>query len=631
MAKLPEKIGKYKITSLIATGGMGAVYKAVHPTLRRFVILKKLTLRGSAQITERFKREARILMDFRNESIVNVYDHFKEGNSWYIVLEYIDGMSLEDLIKRERYLPSDLALYIFLHACKALKYAHDKNVIHRDIKPANILLSKKGEVKLVDFGIAVSSEDSDSGLTREGMTLGTPSYMSPEQFENSKNVDKRADIYSMGVMLYEMVTGKRPFPGNLSPEAIALIQKGKYKHAKSINPSVSRPVSRILAKTIQPKPSRRFQNLQEAIKKVSVIYKGGEEEAYKSCLAGIVKGKKAAPVEKKKTHFLMKLAFIVLPVLLLLIAGGYGAVKTGIVYEILSPGEYGALQIEVRVPKDYKQPADYFLDAIIFSETNEGVVPLDGVTVRFILNKQNENEEYLAFTSQKIYLKTDNYRIKVMIEANLIWNSIFLAPRVIQKQRDMESDLLLFDLEAVPRIPIEIDYLVTDQITGKNLSAGTVLEVKVGNSWVKEDRLSRDLLTGSVHRFRFTNEGYYTEYFTLMIRRDQRLLNFKVELIPRPGKVRINSDIKGLVLKINGSDTYLTGGIKRELKKTERTSEEGSEEGTELLLPPGEYRFGVERGKEITEATVTVLPDKTSELRVHYNQEDKVISLTVHE
>ncbi|MCK4541812.1 MAG: protein kinase, partial [Spirochaetales bacterium] len=445
--------------------------------------------------------------------------------------------------------------------------------------------------------------------------------------ENSKNVDKRADIYSMGVMLYEMVTGKRPFPGNLSPEAIALIHKGKYKHAKSINPSVSRPVSRIIAKTIQPKPSRRFQNLQEAIKKVSVIYKGGEEEAYKSCLAGIVKGKKATPVEKKKPHFLMKLAFIVLPVLLLLIAGGYGAVKTGMVYEILSPGEYGALRIEVRVPKDYKQPTDYFLDAIIFSETDEGVVPLDGVTVRFTLNNQDENEDHLTFTSQKIYLKTDNYRVKVMIEENLFWNTIFLAPRVIQKQRDVESVLLRFDLEAVPRIPIEIDYLVTDQITGKNLSAGTVLEVKVGNSWVRADQLSKDLLTGSVHRFRFTNEGYYTEYFTLMIRRDQRLLNFKVELIPRPGKVRINSDIKGLVLKINGSDTYLTGGIKRELKKTERTSEEGAE----LLLPPGEYRFGVEKGKEITEANVTVLPDKTSELRVHYDQEDNVISLTVHE
>ena len=254
-------------------------------------------------------------------------------------------------------------------------------------------------------------------------------------------------------------------------------------------------------------------------------------------------------------------------------------------------------------------------------------MPLDGVTVRFTLNNQDENEDHLTFTSQKIYLKTDNYRVKVMIEENLFWNTIFLAPRVIQKQRDVESVLLRFDLEAVPRIPIEIDYLVTDQITGKNLSAGTVLEVKVGNSWVRADQLSKDLLTGSVHRFRFTNEGYYTEYFTLMIRRDQRLLNFKVELIPRPGKVRINSDIKGLVLKINGSDTYLTGGIKRELKKTERTSEEGAE----LLLPPGEYRFGVEKGKEITEANVTVLPDKTSELRVHYDQEDNVISLTVHE
>ena len=217
MAKIPESIGKYKITAEIARGGMGAVYKAVHPTLKRNVILKKLILKGSATVTERFKREARIMMDFKNDYIVNVYDHFKQGSFYNIVLEYVDGIALNRLIRQERYLPNDITLLIFRDCCRALKYAHSKNVIHRDIKPGNILLSKAGEVKLVDFGIAVSM-DEEAGLTRDGVTLGTPSYMAPEQFESTKSVDKRADIYSMGVMLYEMVTGKKPFPGNFSPE-----------------------------------------------------------------------------------------------------------------------------------------------------------------------------------------------------------------------------------------------------------------------------------------------------------------------------------------------------------------------------------------------------------------------------
>ena len=170
-------VGKYEVTIKIAEGGMGAVFKAKHPTLNRDVILKKLTLKRSASITERFKREARLMIDFSNDNIVQVYDHFKEGNSYYIVMEFVDGIDLGDLIKKKRYLSNEMALLIFYEICKALKYAHDKNVIHRDIKPDNILISKEGEVKLTDFGIATSKDEEEKELTTAGMTLGTPAYI----------------------------------------------------------------------------------------------------------------------------------------------------------------------------------------------------------------------------------------------------------------------------------------------------------------------------------------------------------------------------------------------------------------------------------------------------------------------
>ena len=129
----PRKIGKYELIAKVAQGGMGALYKARHPTLDRVVLLKKLEFRGGSGSVERFRREARLMMDFKNEHIVQVYDHFKEGSHFYIVEEYVDGISLEALIRRERYLSTDAAMLIFLEVCKALKYAHDKQVIHRDI------------------------------------------------------------------------------------------------------------------------------------------------------------------------------------------------------------------------------------------------------------------------------------------------------------------------------------------------------------------------------------------------------------------------------------------------------------------------------------------------------------------
>ena len=152
-----KKIGKYELIGKIAQGGMGALYTAKHPTLERVVLLKKLAIHGGGQVVERFKREARLMMDLNSERIAQVYDHFKEGPNYYIVEEYVDGVSLDALIRKERYLGNDAAMLIFYEVCRGLKFAHDRQVIHRDIKPGNILISGHGEVKLADFGIATSA------------------------------------------------------------------------------------------------------------------------------------------------------------------------------------------------------------------------------------------------------------------------------------------------------------------------------------------------------------------------------------------------------------------------------------------------------------------------------------------
>ena len=197
---------------------MGVVYKAIHPSLKRYVVIKKMTARNRSGNAERFKKEAQILLDLQSPYIVHLFDYFTEAGYRYMVEELVDGAALDNLIKKQVSLPVPVAMLLMQDSCYALKYAHSKEIVHRDIKPGNILISKRGEIKLADFGIA-----SDSGLsgdadteTKTGIALGTPAYMPPEQFEDSSSVDNRADIYALGIMLYEMLTGSKPYPGTFS-------------------------------------------------------------------------------------------------------------------------------------------------------------------------------------------------------------------------------------------------------------------------------------------------------------------------------------------------------------------------------------------------------------------------------
>ena len=217
MAKIPDKVGKYKILSLIGKGGMGLIYAAEHPTLKRKVILKKLTIRDK-EYRERFRLEADVMMDLRSDYIVDMYDHFREGSSWYIVMEFIEGMTLDELIQKTGPLDYDLFVYTMSCVAKAIDYIHQRGIVHRDIKPSNIYISRTGDVKLGDFGIASSSSRSVK-ITDSGSAMGTPSYMAPEQFNDSSSVTARADIFSFAVTLYEAFTGAKPFEaGNYTAE-----------------------------------------------------------------------------------------------------------------------------------------------------------------------------------------------------------------------------------------------------------------------------------------------------------------------------------------------------------------------------------------------------------------------------
>ena len=219
LGELAPLFPQYEILDVIGHGGMGVVYKARQPQLDRLVALKILPPDAGADphFAERFTREARALAKLNHPNIVGVFEFGQAGGLFYFAMEFVDGANLRELI-RSKTMSAAQALAIVPKICEALQFAHDEGVMHRDIKPENILLDKKGRVKIADFGLAklLRREQADHTLTMSGMTLGTPRYMAPEQMDKPETVDHRADIYSLGVVFYEMLTGELPI-GRFAP------------------------------------------------------------------------------------------------------------------------------------------------------------------------------------------------------------------------------------------------------------------------------------------------------------------------------------------------------------------------------------------------------------------------------
>ncbi len=250
-AKLAELFPQLQILELLGRGGMGAVYKARQPGLDRFVALKILppATGNDAGFAERFNREARALAKLNHPNIVAVYDFGQAQGLNYFLMEFVDGANLRQ-VQRANKLSTSEALQIVPQICAALQFAHDEGVVHRDIKPENVLLDKKGRVKIADFGLAkiLGLEPRDLKLTGVRDVMGTPHYMAPEQVERPQEVDHRADIYSLGVVFYELLTGELPL-GKFSPPSERV--------------QVDVRLDEVVLHTLEKEPSRRYQHVSE--------------------------------------------------------------------------------------------------------------------------------------------------------------------------------------------------------------------------------------------------------------------------------------------------------------------------------------------------------------------------------
>ncbi|MCX6903976.1 MAG: serine/threonine-protein kinase, partial [Verrucomicrobia bacterium] len=349
LADMAKLFPQLEIVELLGRGGMGAVYKARQPALDRWVALKVLPPQCTARpgFIERFNREARALARLNHANIVAMHEFGQVGGMPYFVMEYVEGVTLRCLVQERRLEPRE-ALKIVPQICEALQFAHDEGVVHRDIKPENILLDKKGRVKIADFGIAKimvetppaasSPRDGERVAVRPGedtltqdQVLGTPRYMAPEQVEHPQTVDHRADIYSLGVVFYEMLTGQLPL-GKFAPPSRKV--------------QIDVRLDGIVLHALEKEPERRYQQASEVKTDLESIGSTAAPIRSSPGERGLrIPGTKLALVESRNGQRLVNWKNVSLAWLLLVLAGPLGLNLIALVVNLMGFGfNYNALQ-----------------------------------------------------------------------------------------------------------------------------------------------------------------------------------------------------------------------------------------------------------------------------------------------
>jgi serine/threonine-protein kinase len=258
--KFPAQIGRYQIVDRLGEGGMGVLYLASDPLLQRTVAIKVLSVQ-SDELRERFAREARSAASLKHNHIVTIYDVGDDGGHPFLAMEYLDGETMAEVIRRRAPLGIVRKLQLLLQLCDGLGYAHRTGIIHRDIKPANLMITSEGVLKILDFGLArLTTETTSAGLTRVGVLIGTPHYMSPEQIQGGF-VDQRSDIFAVGLVAYEFLAYKKAYPGDAPHVVLDKILHSQPQPLSELRPELEPRLTAAVNKAIQKNPDHRYDTL----------------------------------------------------------------------------------------------------------------------------------------------------------------------------------------------------------------------------------------------------------------------------------------------------------------------------------------------------------------------------------
>src|SRR5262245_59836707 len=259
-SSLPPRVGRYEIVDRLGRGGMGTVYLATDPSLRRTVAVKVLAGEND-DLRERFAREGRSAAALRHNNIVTIYDVGEDNGQPFIAMEFVDGESMSEIIRRRAPLPLPHRLRLMVELCAGLGYAHRNDIIHRDIKPANLMITTEGGLKILDFGLArLVTEATVGPLTGVGTLLGTPNYLAPEQITGTHG-DRLSDIFSVGLVLYEFISYRKAYPGESAPAILFDIVDKEPTPIKELVPDIDDELESIVKHAVQKARTQRYTDL----------------------------------------------------------------------------------------------------------------------------------------------------------------------------------------------------------------------------------------------------------------------------------------------------------------------------------------------------------------------------------
>lgn len=555
----PSHIGKYKNIRFLDEGGMGAVYLAQDPVLKHYVVIKQLKFgRSAANARERFKRELSIMNKLTHEHIVRSFEFIEEADEKtgrkkdYFVLEFVDGMSLNKLLEKDKVIPLNILIVIFRDTILGLSFAHKNKIIHRDIKPANILISKKTVVKLADFGIAgtdkeVEEDKSKQGenengpsiyggkqMTLSGSTVGTLSYMAPEQmFPGKTPVTKSADIYSMGITLYEMIYQKKPYAykGELRTLYETLRKMGHIRAPKSNgNEKIPLSIRYMIKKMTMFKPKKRYSSLARPLSICNRYLKNFDNHEVRIQLANsLVNYTRKRYVYKNvppKNRTAKKIAIISLIVALLAAAFTF-AWKQGLIHRTILRHWYTPVTISLKMPETKSVKADLPARAFFYFNDNNEIPDVPGAQRDFAPDKKGRAGGDTSVSIKPVYLKHGDYRLKIAAGPSVFWQDMKVGHDSISLDLDY--------LKAEKR-EIRIFATATDDETGEDIS--DICSCKIQTADGLKDLWSLkpgSLKTGEVYKIFIKSEGYQDEYFSLMIDwyQDELYINARMKKIKK--------------------------------------------------------------------------------------------------